>query len=144
MEQGNHSPFLRHPHLLLIDSGILRKSLLSLKRAPFPAVQSLLLVAYKHYILIFDRHIHQEGDCVVFDTQKGTARTIHTGLNISERMDYSFCYWKDNIFVLYGGTVAEHHDVRAIIREPNIYFLYVIENDGRQAFFNSPVFISLP
>jgi len=130
MEQGNLI-VLRQSNLS-IESGILRESLLSLKKELFPDVELSFSIAYKHYILFFLWRKTQGGeDCIVFDTQKGTTVSLNTGLNMSERAGYSFLYWRHNIFVLYGGTLREQAGpVQGISRDTDLKFLNVIEDDG--------------
>lgn len=134
MEQGNPDTFP--------ESGILGKSLLSLKRNKLPFGETINtgeVALYKHYLLIFKpQKEKEEEDCLVFDTKNGTTYNVKTGLDLYHRSSFSFCYWKDNIYVLFGGIFAppgfgffggnQGSD-------PDVYFLYVIEKDG-QFFFS--------
>ena len=116
------------------------KSLLTLKKEPIPGIEThptrLRAAVYKHYILIFDQYTKKQEDCIVFDTQKGTTSSFNTGMSLKLRSGFSLCYWKDNIFILYGGASSfgnsggsglfknERHEV-------DVHFLKVIEKDGK-------------
>jgi len=94
--------------LTLSKIGILKKSLLSLKKIELSNVSLKsyrMVTIYKHYILFF-RSEESDYDCMVVDTEEGTAFNVMTGLCLGARTGYSLCYWKENIFVVFGGTTG--------------------------------------
>jgi len=105
MVKLHHFLFLIPPPFKL---GILKRSLLSLKKVELKHIPNRsyrTAAVYKHYILFF-RSEEQSEDCIVFDTQEETVINAVTGLHLGARNGYSICYWKDNIFVLFGGTTT--------------------------------------
>ena len=121
----------------MIESGILCKSLLSLKRERLPFLktetsESRFTAIYKHYILIFDpQGDEEEKDCVVFNTQNGTTTHLKTGIDLDKRSRYSFCHWKNNIFVSCGGYYRlGPRTSQSFAASEKVYLLYFIEKNG--------------
>jgi len=103
-----------------------------LKKERIPPVQTRLAAAYKRYILFLSQQQGKDEDLVIFDAQNGTFISVKTGLSLFQRHRFSFCYWKDNIFVLYGGTLIPPGMYYADAKpDLDVHFLYVIEKDGR-------------
>ena len=138
MEQGDSNFFE-----LFSNLSIAKQSDLSWKKEKLPSLQSAdsLTTIYKHYILIFDPQRDKEEDCVVFNTQNGTSTQVKTGLNFSQRKYFSFCHWKNNIFILFE-TIYISKGSKFSAKEKcdaNVLFLSVIENYGKFSWSNPKV-----
>ena len=104
-----------------------------------------VFAAYKHYIVGFESIRSSHGDCSILDTQKGIVTHHKTGLNLGDRTGYSICYWKDNIFILYGGSsLIPGSQLKKNFLDPtpkknelDVHFIYIIEENCKLKFLFS-------
>jgi len=121
-----------------MENGILKKSLLSLRKVEIQTGPNRIfrtMAVYKHYILAFDSAGSKSDDCYIFDTQKATTTRVTTEINLANRTGYSLCHWKDNIFVIYGGSTLGVGQIGSGISPQEVTnridFLFVIETESR-------------
>jgi len=116
-----------------MEDEIPKKSLLTLKEVQGPHFERgnnpVFFVAYKHYVLFFGFFDSDQNDCVVFDTQKETLTMTTTGLQLRPIKEYSLCYWKENILVLYlQRTEAPTGGLFGPPKFRELYLLHVLED----------------